>query len=160
MGASVPSTSRSTAVRAGSARSGASGSASVAAVVTASSMPRVTRGRWLELGAIGTAAGVFSGLFGVGGGSIMVPLLVLWLGYGTREATGTSLAAIVVIAAIAAAVQAGYGNVDVGQAAAIGLPAVAGVVAGTWLQQRVSTKAVTLAFSALLVVIAIQLVVR
>jgi uncharacterized protein len=123
-------------------------------------MPPVTRGRWLELGAIGTAAGIFSGLFGVGGGSVMVPLLVLWLGYETREATGTSLAAIVVIAAIAAAVQAGYGNVDVGHAVGIGLPAVAGVVAGTWLQQRVSTKAVTLAFSAFLVLTAIQLVLR
>ena len=123
-------------------------------------MPPVTRGRWLELGAIGTAAGVFSGLFGVGGGSIIVPLLVLWLGYGTREATGTSLAAIVVIAAIAAAVHAGYGNVDVEQAVAVGLPAVVGVVAGTWLQQRVSTKAVTLVFSGFLVLLAIQLVVR
>ncbi|MDX6648734.1 MAG: uncharacterized protein QOJ97_685 [Solirubrobacteraceae bacterium] len=123
-------------------------------------MPPVKRGRWLELGAIGTAAGIFSGLFGVGGGSIMVPLLVLWLGYETREATGTSLAAIVVIAAIAAGVQAGYGNVDAGHAAAVGVPAVAGVVAGTWLQQRVSTKALTLAFSAFLVLIAIQLVVK
>ena len=123
-------------------------------------MPPVTRGRWLELGAIGTAAGIFSGLFGVGGGSIMVPLLVLWLGYGTREATGTSLAAIAAIAASAAGVQAAYGNVDVGQATAIGLPAVAGVVAGTWLQQRVSTRALTLAFSAFLVLLAIQLVVR
>lgn len=123
-------------------------------------MPPVNRGRWLKLGAIGTAAGIFSGLFGVGGGSIVVPLLVLWLGYETREATGTSLAAIVVIAGVAAAVQAGYGNVDAGQALAIGLPAVAGVVAGTWLQQRVPTKAVTLAFSAFLVLMAVQLVVR
>jgi uncharacterized membrane protein YfcA len=123
-------------------------------------MPRVERRRWLELGAIGTAAGVFSGLFGVGGGSIVVPLLVLWLGYGTREATGTSLAAIVVIAAIAGAVQVGYGNVDFGQAATIGLPAVGGVVAGTWLQQRISTKAITLAFSAFLVLMAVLLVAR
>jgi uncharacterized membrane protein YfcA len=120
----------------------------------------VTRGRWLTLGAIGTAAGLFSGLFGVGGGSIIVPLLVLWLGFGTREATGTSLAAIVVIAAIAAAAQAGYGNVDVGRAAAIGLPAVGGVLAGTWLQQRVTVKWLTLAFSAFLVVTAVDMVVK
>lgn len=123
-------------------------------------MPRVERRRWLELGAIGTAGGVFSGLFGVGGGAIMVPLLVLWLGYGTREATGTSLAAIVVIAGIAAAFQAAYGNVDAGHAAAIGLPAVAGVVAGTWLQQRVGTRAVRLAFAGILVLLAVQLVLR
>jgi len=41
-------------------------------------------GRWLKLAVIGTAAGVFSGLFGVGGGIVMVPLLILWLGYGER----------------------------------------------------------------------------
>lgn len=121
-------------------------------------MPPVTRRRWLELGAIGTAAGVFSGLFGVGGGSVIVPLLVLWLGYGTREATGTSLAAIVVIAAIAAGVHAGYGNVDVEHAAAVGLPAMVGVVAGTWLQQRVATRTIQLAFAAFLVLLAVQLV--
>ena len=50
--------------------------------------------RTLQLAAIGTAAGVFRGLFGVGGGTVIVPLLVLWLGYGERLATGTSLAAI------------------------------------------------------------------
>jgi uncharacterized membrane protein YfcA len=118
----------------------------------------VNRGRWLKLGAIGTAAGVFSGLFGVGGGSIIVPLLILWLGYETREATGTSLAAIVIIAAIAAAVQVGYGNVDAGRAAAVGLPAVGGVLAGTWLQQRIATKWLQLAFAAFLVLVAVDLV--
>ena len=50
--------------------------------------------RLLRLAVIATAAGAFSGLFGVGGGTVMVPLLMLWLGYGEREATGTSLAAI------------------------------------------------------------------
>ena len=103
---------------------------------------------------------MFSGLFGVGGGSVIVPLLVLWVGLGTREATGTSLAAIVIIAAIAAAVQAGYGNVDVEQAAAVGLPAVGGVVLGTWLQQRITVKWLTLAFSAFLVVMAVDMVVK
>jgi uncharacterized membrane protein YfcA len=55
--------------------------------------------RALKLIVIGTAAGLFSGLFGVGGGIVIVPLLVLWLGYDERAATGTSLAAIVFIAA-------------------------------------------------------------
>ena len=45
----------------------------------------------MRLAIIATAAGAFSGLFGVGGGTIIVPLLVLWMGYGQREATGTSL---------------------------------------------------------------------
>src|ERR1035438_9145827 len=63
--------------------------------------------RSLRLMAIGTLAGLFSGLFGVGGGSVIVPLLVLWLGYDERAATATSLAAIVFIAGFAAAVQIG-----------------------------------------------------
>ena len=56
--------------------------------------------RTVKLLAVGTAAGAFSGLFGVGGGTVIVPLLVLWLGYEEREATGTSLPAIVIIAAV------------------------------------------------------------
>jgi uncharacterized membrane protein YfcA len=56
----------------------------------------------VRLAAPATAAGAFSRLFGVGGGTIIVPLLVLWLGYERREATGTSLAAIAVIGALAA----------------------------------------------------------
>ena len=61
--------------------------------------------RALKLAVTGTAAGVYSGLFGVGGGSVIVPLLVLWLGYGEREATGTSLVAIAAIASIATIAQ-------------------------------------------------------
>lgn len=107
--------------------------------------------------AIGTAAGLFSGLFGVGGGTVIVPLLVLWLGYGEREATGTSLAAIVFIAAFAAAVEGLYGNVRVLDALLIGLPAVAGVLLGTWLQQRLDVRAISLLFAAVLVASAIEL---
>ena len=70
----------------------------------------------MRLAAIATAAGAFSGLFGVGGGTIIVPLLVLWMGYGHREATRTSLAAIAVIGALAAAAHAAYGNVDLAKA--------------------------------------------
>ena len=116
-------------------------------------MPRV-----LRLALIGTAAGVFSGLFGVGGGTVIVPLLVLWLGFGEREATGTSLAAIVVIACVGAGAQAAYGNVDWLKAVFVGVPAVAGVVAGTALQQRVPQRAVSLGFAVVLVAMAISLV--
>ena len=115
------------------------------------------RPRTVVLAAIGTAAGLFSGLFGVGGGTVIVPLLVLWLAYGEREATGTSLAAIVLIAAVAVATHAGYGNADVGDALALGLPAVGGVLAGTALQQRVPQRAVSLLFAVLLVAGAVDL---
>jgi uncharacterized membrane protein YfcA len=114
--------------------------------------------RLAPLAVIATAAGAFSGLFGVGGGTIIVPLLVLWLGYGEREATGTSLAAISIIAAFGALVHAGYGNVDFAKAALIGLPAVAGVVAGTALQQRLPPRAVFIGFALLLVTSAAALI--
>ncbi len=109
------------------------------------------------LAAIGTAAGLFSGLFGVGGGVIIVPLLILWLGFGAREATGTSLAAIVLIAAVAAITHGAYGNVHLREGLLVGVPAVAGVIAGTHLQRHISTRAISLIFAALLVVVAIDL---
>jgi uncharacterized protein len=115
--------------------------------------------RTLKLAVIGTAAGAFSGLLGVGGGSVIVPLLIVWLASGEREATGTSMMAIVVIAALAVTVQAFYGNVDPPNAALVGVPAIAGVVAGTWLQQRVPERAISLLFAALLIVIAVELIV-
>jgi uncharacterized membrane protein YfcA len=111
----------------------------------------------LRLAAVGTAAGAFSGLFGVGGGVVMVPLLILWFGYGEREATGTSLAAIAVIAAAATAAHGAYGNVDVPKGLLIGLPAVGGVVGGTALQQRLPARWIGLGFAAFLVVSAIDL---
>ena len=108
--------------------------------------------RLLRLAVIGSVAGAFSGLFGVGGGTVIVPLLILWFAYGEREATGTSLLAIVMIAALAAAVQGLHGNVDPLKAAIVGIPALGGVVAGTALQQRVPERAVAAAFAVLLVV--------
>jgi uncharacterized membrane protein YfcA len=120
----------------------------------------MTLDRSLKLAAIGTAAGVFSGLFGVGGGSVIVPLLVLWLGYDSRRATATSLAAIVVIAGFAAIVQGAYGNVRVADGVLIGVPAVGGVLLGTWLQQRIHTRVISLLFAGLLVITAVELLVR
>lgn len=114
--------------------------------------------RILKLGMIATAAGAFSGLFGVGGGTVIVPLLVLWLGFGEREATGTSLAAILVIGAFAAGAQAIYGNVDVPKAALVGIPALGGVVAGAALQQRLPERAIAGIFALLLVAIAAELI--
>lgn len=120
---------------------------------------RMDRRRLVLLALCGTAAGLFSGLFGVGGGVVIVPLLILWLGYGAREATGTSLGAIVVIASVAAVTHGVYGNVHVGDGLLIGLPAVVGVIGGTWLQQRVPARFVSLGFAGLLVLSAGDLLV-
>jgi uncharacterized membrane protein YfcA len=118
----------------------------------------VPRDRLPKLAVVGTAAGVFSGLFGVGGGTVIVPLLILWFGYEEREATGTSLAAIAIIGAVGAATQGIYGHVDAARALEIGIPAVVGVLLGTALQQRVPTRWISLLFAGLLVVVAIDII--
>lgn len=117
------------------------------------------RARLLKLATVATTAGAYSGLFGVGGGAVIVPLLIIWLGYGEREATGTSLTAIVVIATLAAAGHGLYGNLDILKGILIGVPAVGGVIAGTALQQRIPRRAISLLFAALLVAVAVELIV-
>lgn len=115
----------------------------------------------LKLAAIGTLAGIFSGLFGVGGGTVIVPLLIFWFGYGERLATGTSLAAIVLIGLLGTVAQGGiYGNVHVLTGLLLAIPAVIGVVMGTAIQQRIPQRAVSLLFAVLLVSVAIELIVK
>jgi uncharacterized membrane protein YfcA len=117
--------------------------------------------RGLKLALIGTLAGVFSGLFGVGGGTVIVPFLIFWFGYGERLATGTSLAAIVLIGLLGTIAQGGiYGNVHLLTGLWLSIPAVAGVIAGAAIQQRIPQRAVSLLFAALLVAIAIELVIK
>jgi uncharacterized protein len=113
----------------------------------------------LRLAVIGTVAGAFSGLFGVGGGTVIVPLLILWFAFGERLATGTSLAAIVFIGLLGALAQGGiYGNVHVDTGLLLAIPAVLGVVGGTAIQQRIPQRTVSYLFAGLLIVIAIQLI--
>lgn len=114
--------------------------------------------RTIRFAAIGILAGAFSGLFGVGGGIVMVPLLIL-LGFGERRATATSLCAIVIIAALAAALHGAYGNVRLGDAALLIVPAVAGVGIGVAVQQRIPERTVSLLFALLLLVVAVELIV-
>jgi uncharacterized membrane protein YfcA len=113
----------------------------------------------VRLVVIGVAAGFFSALFGIGGGVVIVPLLVLLAGYFERPAMATSLAAIGVTALAGTLFYAYYGRVHPGSAALVGLPATAGAVAGTWLQQRLRRRELSLLFSLLLVAIAVKLLV-
>jgi uncharacterized membrane protein YfcA len=116
-------------------------------------------GALLRLATIGTLAGVFSGLFGVGGGTVIVPLLIFWFGYGERLATGTSLAAIVLIGLLGTIAQGGiYGNVHVVTGLLLAIPAVAGVLLGTTIQQRIPQRTVSYLFAGLLVATAVELI--
>jgi len=111
----------------------------------------------VRLVAIGLAAGVFSALFGVGGGILVVPLLILLVGLSARVATATSLGAIGITALAGVVVFAARGEVEVGYAALVGLPAAAGALLGTSLQQRIRTSTVTYGFALLLTGVAMWL---
>jgi hypothetical protein len=111
----------------------------------------------VRLAAIGLAVGVFSAVFGVGGGIIAVPLLILLVQLPGRVATATSLGAIVITALAGVTVYAFRGEVNVAYAALVGLPAVVGVLLGTSLQQRLTTAALTYGFALLLTGVGIWL---
>lgn len=108
---------------------------------------------------IGLAAGFFSALFGVGGGVVIVPLLLLVGGFELRNATATSLGAIAITATAGVVTYAIHGDVEPVYAALVGIPATGGVLAGTALQQRLPVRTLSYLFAALLVAVAIRMLV-
>jgi uncharacterized protein len=113
----------------------------------------------LRLAVIGVVAGFFSALFGVGGGLIIVPLLLLFAHFAERPAMATSLGAITITALAGTIRYAFHGDVEWGYAALIGLPASFGAVGGTWIQQRMHQRWLSFAFAGLLVVVGVVLLV-
>lgn len=113
-----------------------------------------------QLTVIGLMAGAFSALFGVGGGTVMVPMLVLWRGFDEKKATGTSLLAIVIIAAYAVISYALFGSVDWVTGLLIGIPAVLGVIFGTWIQQRITDRVLSGMFAVLMLFIVVLYLVK
>lgn len=111
-----------------------------------------------QLVAVGVVGGLFGALFGVGGGIVIVPLLLL-VGYGQRQASATSLAAILVSSLVGAATYALHGEVRPGAAALVGLPAMVGAFVGTELQQRIPVRKLSLLFALLLAGVGIRLLV-
>jgi uncharacterized membrane protein YfcA len=112
----------------------------------------------VRLVAIGLAAGILSGLFGVGGGLVIVPLLVLVVGFEQRVAAATSLAAIGLIAAAGVAVFAVAGKVEPTEGMLVGVPAALGAWAGAALQQRLTNRVLSLLFAALLAGLGVRFV--
>jgi uncharacterized protein len=110
-----------------------------------------------KLIAIGLVAGVFSALFGVGGGIVIVPLLLLAAAFKPHQATATSLGAIAITALTGVIAYALRHDVRYAYAVLLGLPATVGALGGATLQQRFSGRALTLSFALLLVAIAIWL---
>jgi uncharacterized membrane protein YfcA len=108
---------------------------------------------------IGLAAGFFSALFGVGGGIVIVPLLLLVAHWELRPATATSLAAIGITATAGALTYLYHGDVRPVYAVLVGVPAAAGALAGASLQQRLPVRSLSLGFAGLLVAIAVRMLV-
>ncbi len=111
----------------------------------------------MRLVLIGLVAGFFSALFGVGGGIVIVPLLLLLCAWQARAATATSLAAIGITALSGVIAYAVHGDVRVGYAALVGLPAALSVAGATALQQRLRTHTIELLFAAFLLGVAVWL---
>ncbi len=109
---------------------------------------------------IGFAAGMSSGMLGVGGGIIFVPGLVFVLGLSQLSAESTSLLAIVPVAIAGAWRQRGYGNVRLRDGLIIGLLSPLGVLVGVALANALPERALELAFAALQLVFAWQLAKR
>jgi uncharacterized membrane protein YfcA len=105
--------------------------------------------------AAGLIVGLLTGFFGVGGGFLIVPALVLGLGVGMVEAVGTSLLVIIVSSLVALADRLHGGEVDWSVIAPFAAAAVIGVLAGSALGDRASSRALTRWFAALVVLTAL-----
>jgi uncharacterized membrane protein YfcA len=109
---------------------------------------------------MGFVAGVMSGLLGVGGGVLFVPALVIFLDHSQLDAEATSLVAVVIVSAVGAWRQQGYGNVRLRDGVAVGVLSPIGVVAGTALANAVPDRALELAFAGVQLFFAIRLAER
>ena len=112
----------------------------------------------LPLMLVGLGAGLLAGLFGVGGGIMFVPALVLFAGLGQLEAEATSLLAVVPVAAVGAWRQHSYGNLRLRPGLLVGVLAIPGGLAGVAIANAVPERGLEYGFAALLVFTAYQLI--
>src|SRR5450631_4413049 len=118
------------------------------------------RGQMIVAVLMGLAAGVLSGLLGVGGGILFVPALTLVLGLSQIRAEATSLLAIIPVALVGAWRQQRYGNVDLRDGAVLGALSAVGVGAGVALANVLPQKALRFGFAAVILVVAAQFIRR
>lgn len=111
----------------------------------------------IEAAVIGLVAGVVAGLLGVGGGSLFVPALTLFVGLGQVEAEATSLLAIIPVAIVGAWRQRRHGNVDVRTGVLLGVLAIAGALAGVVIANEVPERALEVGFALLMLFVAGEL---
>jgi uncharacterized membrane protein YfcA len=109
---------------------------------------------------IGLVAGFFSALFGVGGGIVTVPLLLLAVQWPLRQATATSLAAIGITATAGVVTYVAHGEVRPLYALLVGVPAAFGAASGSSWQRRLPVRTLSFLFAALLVAVAVHMLLR
>lgn len=108
--------------------------------------------------ALGLLAGTLAGLLGIGGGLVIIPGLVLWIGISQHEASGTSLAAVVATAGSALISFGLEGAVNWRAAALIAIGALAGVSIGAHILHRIPAKVLARAFSVVVIIAAVRMV--
>jgi uncharacterized protein len=113
-----------------------------------------------QLVVIGVAGGLLSGLLGVGGGIVMVPLLVLWAGYGQRDAHAVSLGAIIPISVAGILTYGVAGRVHWLDAVALAVGAVVGARVGAGLLARIDERTLKIVFGCFLVAVAATMGIR
>jgi uncharacterized membrane protein YfcA len=124
-------------------------------VENASTLPKVSV---YPLIAIGIVSGLFAAMFGIGGGVVIVPLLILLTRMPPRIAAATSLATLLLTSMIGTARYAGSGHIDWVAAIVIGVPAVVGVVIGIYFQKRLPADWLIIGFGVLIIAIGLKLV--
>jgi hypothetical protein len=113
---------------------------------------------WLEL-ICGVASGVLAGMFGVGGGILLVPAMVLVLAFPQHTAQATSLAAMIPAIAVGGVRQFHYGNVHLRSGLIIGACSLAGVAVGTVCATALPDSALRVMFAGMLALLAVRLAV-
>jgi hypothetical protein len=114
---------------------------------------------WVTFLLIGALAGIAAGLFGVGGGIVLVPALIYWSGFSQHLATGTSLAVLLPPIGLAATIEYyRHGNVDVHAAMLLALGLFAGAWVGAYFANQVRGPHLRLAFGVFVTALGIHLV--
>ena len=114
---------------------------------------------WLIFAIIGTLGGVAAGLFGVGGGIVIVPALIYWAGFSQHVATGTSLAVLLPPIGLAAVIEYyRHGNVDVRAAVILAATMVVGAWGGAYLANRLAGPHLRLLFGLFVLGVGIYLI--
>jgi uncharacterized membrane protein YfcA len=114
--------------------------------------------QWLLFVLVGLLGGLASGLFGIGGGVVVVPSLIVWAGFSQHRATGTSLAVLLPPVGLAATIEYyRHGNVDLGAAVVLAAAMFAGAWGGATIANRMDAAHLRLAFGAFMTGVGVSL---